>query len=98
MAATFFQQGSDNLALVLVESITKTAAAPARALALKAGEPRLAAQLFSRIRESDTSFSAPELEQALGNYLPRRPSPSLPPKAIPPPAGRGGGGSVFIGK
>ena len=87
LAATFFQQGANGPALVLVESLTKSPAAPVRALALharlalKAGEPRLAAQLFTRIRETDATFADPEIERELGNYLPRRASPELPPKA-----------------
>ncbi len=91
LAATFFQKGADNMALVLIESLTKSPAASARALALharlalKAGEPRLAAQLFARIREADPVFSDPALEQELGNYLPKRPAPVLPPKATQPP-------------
>jgi transitional endoplasmic reticulum ATPase len=91
LAATFFQQGADNMALVLAESLTKSPAASVRALvlharlALKAGEPRMAAQLFSRIREVDPTFSDPWLEQELGNYLPKRPAPVLPPKASRPP-------------
>ncbi|ATC66037.1 cell division protein [Nibricoccus aquaticus] len=90
LAATFFQKGADSMALVLVESLTKSPAAPARALALharlaiRAGEPRLAAQLFARIRETDPAFADPELEQELGNYLPKRPSPVLPPKVVSP--------------
>jgi len=93
LAAAFFQLGSDSLALVLVESLTKSPKAPSRALvlharlAIKAGEPRLAAQLFARIREMDPTFSDPALEQELGNYLPKRLSPVLPPKAANPLVG-----------
>jgi transitional endoplasmic reticulum ATPase len=90
LAATFFQQGANDTALVLVESLTKSPTASVRALtlharlALKAGEPRLAAQLFARIRESDPTFADPALEQELGNYLPKRPAPVLPPKVVSP--------------
>jgi transitional endoplasmic reticulum ATPase len=91
LASAFFQQGSHNTALVLIESLTKSPAASVRALvlharlALKAGEPRLAAQLFARVRSSDPTFSDPALEQELGNYLPKRAAPVLPPKAMQPP-------------
>jgi transitional endoplasmic reticulum ATPase len=90
LAATFFQQGANGTALVLIESLTKSPAASARALvlharlAIRAGEPRLAAQLFARIREADPTFSDPALEQEMGNYLPKRPAPVLPPKASSP--------------
>jgi transitional endoplasmic reticulum ATPase len=90
LATTFFQQGANDTALVLVESLTKSPAASVRALtlharlAIKAGEPRLAAQLFARIRESDPTFTDPGLEQELGNYLPKRPAPVLPPKVVSP--------------
>ena len=105
LAETFSQQGSNGTALVLVESLTKSPAASIRALvlhvrlALKAGEPRLAAQLFGRIREMEPTFSDPTLEQELGNYLPKRPQPVLPPKAMTPPVAdeesAGGSGNPF---
>ena len=105
LAETFFQQGSNGTALVLVESLTKSPAASIRALvlhvrlALKAGEPRLAAQLFGRIREMEPRFSDPTLEQELGNYLPKRPQLVLPPKAMTPPVAdeesAGGSGNPF---
>jgi AAA+ superfamily predicted ATPase len=91
LATAFFQQGSNSTALVLIESLTKSPAATVRALvlharlALKAGEPRLAAQLFARIRAADPTFTDPALEQELGNYLPKRAAPVLPPKAMQPP-------------
>ena len=84
LASAFFQQGAHSAALAIVEMLTRPATAPARALILharlatKAGEPRLAAQLYARALQTDTSLADPSLEQELGNYLPKRPVPTFP--------------------
>jgi transitional endoplasmic reticulum ATPase len=87
LAQAFLQQGKHSTALVLVEALTKSPDAPARALllharlALKADEPRLAAQQYSKARDADPSLVDATLEQELGNYLPKRPTPTLPRKS-----------------
>ncbi|MBL9201250.1 MAG: AAA family ATPase [Opitutaceae bacterium] len=90
LAAAFFQQGKHGPALVIVEDMVKGEAPPPRALllharlALHAGEPRLAARQYARAREADASLTDRELEKQLGEFLPARPSPQLPPKASAP--------------
>lgn len=83
LATAFFQEGKSGESLVLVESLVQQPDAPAAALllharlALKAGEPRLAARQYLRAREADPLLANADLEQDLGNYLPARP-PSRP--------------------
>lgn len=85
LAAAFFQQGKHGAAHVIVEDLVKVATPPPRALllharlALHAGEPRLAAQQYCRARTADGSLVDRELEAELDPYLPRRPTPQLPP-------------------
>lgn len=94
LAAAFFQQGKHGAAMVIVEDLVKGASASPRALllharlALHAGEPRLAAQQYSRAREADPSLADPGLETELAPHLPKRPAPQLPktPPPAPPPA------------
>ena len=88
LAFTFFQQGKNSAALVIVEDLVKQPDVSPRVwllharLARQAGELRLAAQQYARAREADPAMIDNELEAALGNYLPKRPSPVLP-KAPP---------------
>ncbi len=92
LAAAFFQQGKHGPALVIIEDMVKGAEPAPRALllhahlALHAGEPRLAARQYARAREADASLTDRELEKQLGEFLPARPSPQLPPKAPAPAA------------
>lgn len=85
LAAAFFQQGKHGAAHVIVEDLVKGTTPPPRALllharlALHAGEPRLAAQQYHRARTADVSLVDRELEAELDPYLPRRPTPQLPP-------------------
>jgi transitional endoplasmic reticulum ATPase len=89
LAAAFFQQGKSGPALVLVEDLVKQNSPSPRALllharlALRAGEPRLAAQQYARAREADSLLADATLEAELSPYLPPRPTP-MQPKAAPP--------------
>lgn len=91
LASAFYQQGKRSAALVLAEDLTKQPTAPARAfllharLALQADEPRLAAQQYLKACATDPTLTDAEIEQQLGNYLPKRPAPTLPPSALPSP-------------
>lgn len=87
LAHAFYQQGKTGAALVIVEDLAKSPQVPSRALllyarlALKAGEPRLAAEQYSRARAADSSLTDPELESELAPHLPKWPPPKLPPPA-----------------
>lgn len=91
LAAAFFQQGKQSAALVIVEDLVKAPQPVARALllharlALQAGEPRLAAQQFTRAREIDPTLNDAALEAELAAHLPKRPSPTLPKASAPAP-------------
>lgn len=84
LASAFYQQGKTSAALVIVEDLAKSSNPPPRALllharlALKAGEPRLAAQQYAAARERDPNLIDAALETELAPYLPKRPSPTLP--------------------
>src|SRR5215212_2595799 len=62
LAAAFFQQGKHGTALVIVEDLVKGPAPSPRSLllharlALHAGEPRLAAQQYTRARDADETL------------------------------------------
>ncbi len=92
LASAFFQEGKESAALVILEDVVKQPTAPAKAfllharLAIKAGEPRLAAQQYVRARELDPLLTDPALEADLGSLLPKRPAPVLskPAPAAPP--------------
>ncbi|HEX2100907.1 MAG TPA: AAA family ATPase [Candidatus Synoicihabitans sp.] len=95
LATAFFQQGKASAALVLLESLTRTPDAPARALllharlALQADEARLAARLYQRAVASDPSAADPALAQSLAPFLPEgtarsAPTPSTDPESAPP--------------
>ena len=92
LAAAFFQQGKQGAAMVIVEDLVKGPQPAARALllharlALQAGEPRLAAQQFTRARETDPTLNDAALEAELAAHLPKRPGPALPKPAAPAPA------------
>lgn len=85
LASAFFHQGKQGAALVIVEDLTKPARAPARALllharlSLRAGEPRLAAQLYQRALVADPNARDAELGKKMAEFLP------------PPVAGAGAG-------
>ncbi|MFT3783875.1 MAG: AAA family ATPase [Nibricoccus sp.] len=89
LAQTFFQQGKYSAALVIAEDLTKRPDVGASALLLharlaqQAGEQKMAARQYARAREVDPLLSDAELERELANYLPKRPSPVLPPKSNP---------------
>lgn len=91
LAAAFFAQGKQGAALVIVEDLVKQPAPAPRALllharlALQAGEPTLAARQYVRARTAEPALADAALENDLGNYLPKRPTPTLPPKSSPPP-------------
>ncbi len=91
LATAFFQQGKYDAALVIVENLVKRNAATPRAyllharLALRGGEPRLAAQQYLRAKELDPALLDSTLESELGAHLPKRPGPVLP-KSAPPAA------------
>ncbi|MBL9206286.1 MAG: AAA family ATPase [Opitutaceae bacterium] len=76
LALAFFQQGKHSAALVIVEDLTKPAQAPARALllharlALRAGEPRQASQLYQRALAADPSARDPDLARRVSEFLP----------------------------
>jgi SpoVK/Ycf46/Vps4 family AAA+-type ATPase len=90
LATAFFQQGKHSAALVIVEELAKLPAPPPASfllharLALRAGEPKLAAREYLRAREADPNLIDPALEQELGAHLPRTPVP-VPPKSAPGP-------------
>ena len=90
LATAFFQQGKQSAALVMAEDMVKSSEPDPRALllharlALKAGEPQLAARQYLRARTADPSSTDPVLEQQLGSHLPARPSIALPKKSAPP--------------
>ena len=87
LAAAFNLLGKRSEALVLVESLTGDDDAPGGALllharlALEAGEPRLAAELYARMLARDPRLAQPELEAQLREHLPRRPSAPPEPSA-----------------
>jgi transitional endoplasmic reticulum ATPase len=89
LAAAFFQQGKHSPALVIVEDLVKVGSPSPRALllharlALHAGEPRLAAQQYTRAREADAALANPELEAELAAFLPKKPAPQLPKTPAP---------------
>src|SRR6185369_13862521 len=84
LASAFYQQGKTSAALVIVEDLAKSPTPPPRALllharlALKAGEPRLAAQQYAAARDRDPNLMDAALETELAPYLPKRPTPTLP--------------------
>jgi len=84
LAQTFFQQGKYSAALVIVEDLAKRPEVSARALLLharlaqQAGELKLAARQYAQACEIDPLLGDAELERELANYLPKRPSPTLP--------------------
>jgi AAA+ superfamily predicted ATPase len=92
LAAAFFQQGKHGPALVIAEDLVKGPAPSPRSLllharlALHAGEPRLAAQQYSRAREADDTLADAALEAELGSHLPKRPAPKLPKPNSPSPS------------
>jgi len=79
LAAAFFQQGKQGAALVIVEDLTRSDRAPARALLLharlshRAGEPRLAARLYQRALAGDPGCADPELTLRLAEFFPTPP-------------------------
>ncbi len=98
LAHAFFHLGKNSAALVIVENLTASPEAPGRALllharlAMKAGEPRLAARLYQRARTARPPASDPHLEDELAPHLPApaslapkpAPSPLAPPPEPPP--------------
>ena len=92
LASAFYQQGKSSAALVIVEDLAKSPLPPVRALllharlALKGGEPRLAAQQYAAARERDPKIVDAELEAELAPYLPPKTSPTLPKSGGTPPA------------
>lgn len=86
LATAFFHLGKPGAALVVVEDLTRHAEAPAAAcllharLALKAGEPRLAARLYHRARSANPPASDASLEEELAPHLPA-PTPAVRPAA-----------------
>src|SRR5687768_13435418 len=92
LAAAFFQQGKHSAALVIVEDLVKGPTPAPRSLllharlALHAGEPRLAAQQYTRAREADPSLADATLETELAIHLPKRSPPQMPKSSLPPPS------------
>jgi transitional endoplasmic reticulum ATPase len=92
LASAFYQQGKTSAALVVIEDLAKGSNMPPRALllharlALKAGEPRLAAQQYASARDRDPNLMDAALETELAAYLPKRPTPTLPKSAPGSPA------------
>lgn len=93
LAGTFYQQGKNSAALVLVEQLEKSPVNPPAAsllharLILRAGEPRLAASHYARAKALDPALADPALEQALGHHLPAPPPPPGPAAPRPPSSG-----------
>jgi SpoVK/Ycf46/Vps4 family AAA+-type ATPase len=93
LATAFHQQGKHSEAMVLVESLVAEPAPPPAALllharlAMRAGEPRLAARQYLAARNADPTLADAALEQELGNYLPQPgvESPVRAPRPPPPP-------------
>jgi transitional endoplasmic reticulum ATPase len=89
LAHAFYHLGKPSAALVIIEALTAPAEAPGRALllharlALKAGEPRLAARLYQRARAARPAATDPHLEEELAPHLPA--SAPLTPKLAPSP-------------
>jgi len=99
LAHAFYHLGKHSAALVVVEGLTAPENAFGRALllharlALKAGEPRLAARLYQRARSARPPVADAHLEEELAPHLPaapalaprpaERPSPPSPPEAPP---------------
>jgi AAA+ superfamily predicted ATPase len=89
LAQAFYQLGKIGAAMVIVEDVAKLPEPPARnfllhaRLALKAGEPRLAARQYQRAVGLDRSLADPQLEAEVGEHLPK-PKP-LAPAAAPRP-------------
>jgi len=82
LAASFYQQGKHSAALVIVEALTSRPKAPARALllhariALRAGEQRLAAQLYRRTLEADPACTDADLAHTLSQVFPQEAPPA----------------------
>lgn len=89
LAHAFYHLGKNSAALVIIEAMTAAESAPGRALllharlALKAGEPRLAARLYQRARSARPAATDPHLEEELAPHLPA--APALTPRPAPPP-------------
>lgn len=81
LATAFYQQGKHSAAMVIVEALTRSAAAPARALvlharlALRADESRLAAELYRRAIAADPECNDAELARNLSQVFPQKSSP-----------------------
>jgi transitional endoplasmic reticulum ATPase len=88
LAEAFHRLDKASAALVIVEGLTRAADAPGRALllharlALKAGEPRLAARLYDRARAARPPAADPNLEAELAPHL-GPPPPALTPATKP---------------
>ncbi len=89
LAQAFYHLGKHTASLVIVEALTASEVASGRALllharlALKAGEPRLAARQFQRARAARPSATDPHLEEELASHLPA--VPTLTPRPASPP-------------
>lgn len=92
LASTFYQQGKNSAALVLVEQLAKSPANPPAALllharlVLRAGERPLAARHYARALAFDPSLADPALAQELDDLLPARPPLAKPAAPAPSPA------------
>ncbi len=90
LATAFFHGGKTSAALVIVESLTGPADAPARALllharlSLRAGEPRFAARLYQRALAADPRATDPRLAEELAPFLGATPAPHPPASAAQP--------------
>ena len=94
LAHAFSHLGKNSAALVIVENLTAAPDASGRALllharlALKAGEPRLAARLYQRARVARPAATDPHLEDELAPHLPApaalAPKPASASHAAPP--------------
>ncbi len=88
LATAFFHLAKLGAALVVVEDLTRQPDAPAKAcllharLALKAGETRLAAQLYQRARTAIPPATDTLLDEELAAHLPR-PQKTAEPAAAP---------------
>lgn len=89
LAHAFYHLGKHSAALVVVEGLTAPEDAPGRALllharlALKAGEPRLAARLYQRARSARPPVADAHLEEELEPHLPAAPVLAPLPAELP---------------
>lgn len=88
LATAFFHLDKLSAALVVVEDLTRHPDPPAKAcllharLALKAGEPRLAAKLYQRARTATPPATDALLDEELAAYLPHG-NEAFPPTSLP---------------